>query len=493
MKPKFFQPGNRVVSVLTIALLLWTALYACLFLYHALQLVLYPYDVDNSEGYLLYQGMRLVSGEFLYPPLQHEPWLVDNYPPLYPLLAGLGTLITGPAFFWPRLLSTLAVLMTAILVSGWSYLITRNRMASVFSGLAFLSFYHVYDWGALARVDSLGICLALAATVLFACKQRWLPAAVLLLLALLTRQTLFAAFIAIVAVLYQQQHKKDALRFIMVSAGGFILVFILLNIFTSGRAFMHLVTYNANEFRLSDVWVYTRHWVFLYPVWGAIPLLILAVFHKTAKLDTPYCLLFWFTIGAIAEALLCGKIGSAPNYLLSLVCATSVGVGVLWYAFFKQSNEIQSGNAFLKQAPLLLFLIASLFQSANAWHWPYARDWALTPSTAYTTQGKAVENALRRAEGPVIADRAGIPLVAGHPPVFQPFILTQLARQNIFDQQPLLDSITAQRYPSLLLHFDLADPGWDRERFSLEMITTLRQTYRLERNIGPYYLYSLSE
>jgi hypothetical protein len=73
--------------------------------------------------------------------------------------------------------------------------------------------------------------------------------------------------------------------------------------------------------------------------------------------------------------------------------------------------------------------------------------------------------------------------------VFQPFILSQLSYQGLFDQSLINSRILNKEFSTMLLHFDLASPNWDRERFTPEMITAMRQAYRLEQQYDLYYLY----
>jgi hypothetical protein len=480
----------KSVQIVTFLLFTWTGLYALFFLYHGVRLLIFPFDIDNSEGYLLHQGMRLARGEFLYPPINDFPYTVDNYPPLYPLLLALGYVFTGVNFFWARFISFGATLLTAIVSGFWTWHYTRDKSASVLASLAYLSFYHVYDWGALARVDALGVFLTIFALYWFESKRTWLVPMLFCLLALYTRQTLFAAPLAILCVLHEKD-RRQAYTFTGALLGTGFILFLFMLLLSSGRAFSHLVLYNANEFRLSDVWIYVRHWIFLYPVWGAVPLLILCWGKQVIYSPTGerLHLLFWYTLFAIFEALLCGKIGSAPNYLLSLVCATSVGLGLLFSLFRRTLPALLGDSSAIRYVPILVFLLASLLQMFNAWHIPHYRDWAITPTREMAEQATRVRLHLERVEGLVFSDRSGIDLMAGHEPVYQPFIFTQLARQEMWEQEQILKRVREREFARVLLHFDLNDPNWDRERFTPALIDALRQNYALQQQTGSYYLY----
>ncbi len=496
LNPPARSPGLHPVRWLQAAAIGGCALYMLLFLYHGLCLVLFPFDVDNSEAYLVYQGQRLAEGSFLYKPLNQEPYLVDNYPPLYPMLLALGFEITGPNFHWPRALSLAATVLTAALLGFWTCRRTRNPAASWLAGLLYLSFYHVYDWGALARVDAVGVALALAGLVLFEARRSWKAALPLFVLALFTRQTLLAAPLAVAATLAGTSQRKNTLYFLGGLAGGTAALYLAILGLSSGEAWNHLVIYNANEFRWSDVWVYLRQWLVLYTVWGCAPLVILFSEYPVSEhpgrtnrdaFRTP--LLFWFTLFALGEAVLCGKIGSAPNYLLSLVAATAVGMGTIYH----RARDGDSGTAGMNPSsisvPFVFLMAAFVLQLGATWHWPHRMDFSYTPTRADAQAGRMLQNELRRTPGPILSDRAGVALMADHPPVFEPFIGTQLVRQGLWDQSPLLARVQAGAFQRVILQFNLEDDNWDHERFTPELIAALRGRYTRTRVLGPYRIY----
>lgn len=487
-------PENPVkkISIETVLFWLvfgWCALYAGIFLFHGIALTFYPFDVDNNEAFIIYQGQRIAEGSFLYPPLDQPPYLVDNYPPVYPLVLAAQFLFAGPNFFWPRLLSLSSTVLTALLIGLWAYHLTRNRLAAFFGGLAYLSFYHVYDWGSLARVDALGILFSVLAVFLFHKQNSWKITIPFLLLALFTRQTLFAAPLAIFCSLFFSERRKESYTFLAVLAGTGFLLFLILIGLTYGRAWSHLITYNANEFRISDVWLYTRHWIRFYPVWGCVPLLFLLNRHWFNKPDqssgTAPQILFWYTLFAFGEALLCGKIGSAPNYLLSLVVATSLGLGLLVHTLIKLATISLEWKT-----PCLFCLLAFVFQMFVTWHWPYTAEWyAHTPIKEDKQAGQYLMLQLKKSPDPVLTDLPGIAMLAGHRPVWQPFICTQLARQKLWDQTPFLQQIETRKFSKAVFKFDLNTPEWDQESFSPEFITAIQRNYIFKQKIGRFFIY----
>lgn len=472
------------------------AVYALMFLWRGAVLVSYPFDVDNSEAFLVHQGARLASGEFLYPPIEEFPYLVDNYPPVYPLLEAAGFVFTGPNFHWPRAVSLLSTLFTGALLAWWAFMIARSRAAAWLAALAFLSFYHVYDWSALARVDSAGVLFSILGLVVWLRGGGIAAAAMWFSLALFTKQSLFAAPLALLCLLWNED-RRAAGRLLGAMAGFGLAGWAAMLALSEGRAYLHLVAYNQNEYRFRDLWYYTRHWTTLYTVWGAAPLWILWRAWKdpaavpNAPENRAVRLLAWYALFSLGEAALCGKIGSAPNYLLSPVCAAAVSLGVL-YQYVKQSAAAAGRGL------LAFFLIANAFQIVCAFHlplpgrmpWNHPLDWSYTPSAADRQAGRVAALQMGNIEGPILSDRAGVPLVSGHPPVFQPFIFTQLTQQGLWDESRILDRIARREFPLILLQFDVSQPNWDRERFTPGFIEAVRNHYRLTRALGNNHLYA---
>lgn len=490
MKPEF-----TLTKICTTLVFVGLTAYSLIFLYHGIRLAMYPYDVDNSEAYLMNQGLRIANGEFLYPPIDEEPFLVDNYPPVYPLVVGAITKMVGVCFHSARIVSLGSTLAVAFLLGLWIWQYTQNKSASWYGALVFLSFYHVYDWCALARVDSLGLLFTVLGLYGAQRSWHWGLITLMMLLALYTKQSFFAAPLA-VFFYYLISNKKTAYLFLITLISSGIILFAFLNWITSNGAYNHLVAYNNNDYRLNDLIYYTRYWVGVYTVWGCAPILMIALgwnqffTQRNPQIFDVPVLVFVYTIFAIVESSLCGKIGSAPNYLLSLVCATSVGLGLIYHNI-SQSHHASSAWAFV------MFLVLNITQLAGTFHLPiggqmmlkHPLDFAYTPSKIDQQAATLLHNRLNRMDGPVLSDRAGVPLVAGHSPVYQPFIFTQLSHQNIWDQTKILHPIQQKQYNAVVLVFDVSSPNWDRERFTESFIESVREHYTMEQRYGAYYLY----
>ena len=92
------------LRVLTFALI--AALLGCVAhtVWFWIRTITFPFPVDYGEGPLLDQAIRLGHGLAIYEvPASEPPWLVGNYPPLFPLLNSLLAQLFGPAYWCGRM------------------------------------------------------------------------------------------------------------------------------------------------------------------------------------------------------------------------------------------------------------------------------------------------------------------------------------------------------------------------------------------------------
>ncbi|MGH7402172.1 MAG: hypothetical protein ACREKQ_07085, partial [Candidatus Rokuibacteriota bacterium] len=109
---------------------------AAVFARDGARVIAFPFPMDYGEGPLLAQTLRLGHGENIYrPDLTSPPYTVSNYPPLYPLVLSPLARLTGPAFWYGRLLSWLSIVAASILIGSILHALTRDRLAAAIGGL----------------------------------------------------------------------------------------------------------------------------------------------------------------------------------------------------------------------------------------------------------------------------------------------------------------------------------------------------------------------
>ena len=181
--------------------------------------VTYPYTLEPYEGTVLLPA--LASGETIYGPeaLLKPPFLWAAYGPTFYLMTGVVMKAVG-ASFWPgRLLSLLATLGTAAFIFSSVQRVCGSRMAAFVGSGIFIRLPTTWAFGALSRVDALGLFFATAALSLaLAARGRWaFLAGCAASLAFLTKPTLIAATVALGLSLLL---RKEVRAFLVFAAGG---------------------------------------------------------------------------------------------------------------------------------------------------------------------------------------------------------------------------------------------------------------------------------
>jgi 4-amino-4-deoxy-L-arabinose transferase-like glycosyltransferase len=155
--PKGSKPG-RVLELASVVLAFG---YLFLFLFHALQRVAYPFELEWMEGGALEHLQRVLRGEPLYatPSIEFVPF---PYPPFYYYLAAALSPLTGAGFFTLRLISLVSSLATSALIFRWVQRDTQRTVLAAASAATFLATWHASGlYFDVARLDALFCALLL--------------------------------------------------------------------------------------------------------------------------------------------------------------------------------------------------------------------------------------------------------------------------------------------------------------------------------------------
>lgn len=486
-------------------LLVVLALGAFVFVAEGYRVLTFPYALDYGEAPLLDQTQRLAHGQNIYrADLQLPPYTIANYPPLYMLMQTPLAWLLGPAFWYGRLLSWLAMIGAAIFVGLILRTLTGDRLAALIGGLTLLALPYTRYWAPLYRIDSLALCLSLAALWVVVRyfpfaeddphtdrslpgdrsgnrvgQSAWATVAVALLLvaAVYTRQSYgLAAPLAAFVWLWSNGRRPQALALAGLVAALGLSLFVLLNIVTGGGFYFNIVTANINEVKLALLQQYLGELL----TFMLVPVLITVLFVLRVGIaksrPRAWRLLLPYIVGAALSGLTIGKVGSNINYLLEFCAAMSFAVGamVAWQRHLALNRRL-----------LMLGLALQLF--------------VLLPGMSYQLFGQfrldshadmaRIAERIRSSDGPVLADEdLGQMVLAGRPLLFQPFELTQLARAGKWDQTPLLAAIERQEY-ALILIFRFPGLSLDRDRWSDEMLAAIDRHYTAAEEIGYTVVY----
>jgi hypothetical protein len=346
----------------------------------------------------------------------------------------------------------------------------RDKAASAAGGLTFVAVPFVLHWSSLDRVDMLGLALSwggLYAVVRRPDRRGVILAALLLVAAIYTCQIYaLAAPLAAFAWLLALGQRRRALELATVTGGLGLLLLGVLSAVTGGGFFFHTVTANANEFRWEQV---SGNLSFM---GGIMPLLLVGrlafVVLGLRSRPASWWLVGAYLAGAVATALLIGKIGSDVNYLLELSAALALAAGSLIGLYPSRPGA---------RIALLLALAVQVTIMVQASQYNYARF----QSDVIDQRAELVrlERVADDSDEPVLADEyAGLLPLDGRWIYLQPFEMTQLQRDGRWDQGPLLDSIEHRKLPAILVWKPPCAAGVQRERWTREMLKTIDENYK---------------
>ena len=140
-----------------------------IYLLYTANLLGFPYDYDQGEGFEVYDTVLFSRGELPYRDTEVYPFYSSNYPPLFHVMAAPFVWFFGPAHWYGRLLGFLGSLVSA---GAIAYAVYRDggghRWIAALSGLAFLSSNFVYHIGPLYRQHTMMVTIETLAIVMLA-------------------------------------------------------------------------------------------------------------------------------------------------------------------------------------------------------------------------------------------------------------------------------------------------------------------------------------
>jgi hypothetical protein len=476
------------LAMLGFALLVYVA--------YALNLMQFPFDYDQGEGFELVDSIMLARGEMPYRNTEAYPFYSSNYPPLFHVLAIPFVWLFGNAYWYGRLLGFLATLITA---GAIGYAVQRgsgSRWFAVLAGLAYLSANTVYHIGPLFRQHITMVMFETLAVVILSVavpqkRRGWVAVGfALLIVAGYTKQLAAITAIAVLLWFFIQNPRRAVLWGIGFGlAGG--AVFVWLNLVTEGEWWRQAIVANTGAINVIQVFALYNLYFKLYG-FLLVPAVLYVIYEVYFARISLYSV--WFVVALLLGGSASGTWGGGDSYFATSIAGMCILSGILLGRLASGSMTFPA-NAYTRLLsplkPLAAAAAAAGVVAAPLFYVGYARatfkmptDGVFAPLAAalnvqpnalgrfydsagydvggyaqighFTTPedlaaGQRIVARILSDPRPTLSEEAGFSLAAGRDVITNPTQLLNLARVGLFSGDELIRMLEEQAFAHIVL------------------------------------------
>ena len=451
------------------------------------------HEFTPTESIVASEADTLAHFSALYHDPNTYPYTISPYGPVFYCLSAFLQRCGCAPIQAGRLISFLALFGVFWCVWRILTLLVENHHARLTGILLVAASANVVAWGGIGQTDMLACFFSLAAfTTFLAWQQRPLPRSsphlywcgAFVLLAVFTKQTAVAAFIAIAVQMFAN-NRRTARNWVVSVAIVAAITALTINTLTSGQYFANTVLANLNP--LSAIKLQQHIQQFLLATGGLLAVSLAGFTQTIQRRFTP--LYLYSALALVIWLVTCPKIGSELNYqiesavLLSICAAAALDQ----LQFFPKLLANDVGWVPLLQIPLLLHLVLNFALSGKIV--------ALRIAGERIRRSEIVELApyLTPAHGRVLSTNADLVLSAKRPLEIDPLSYTLLTNAGRINPAPLLADLRAARFGTIILDLNVFLPTLPKaanlDTFFLPppVLDQVRQHYSLVRHAdGPY-------
>lgn len=323
-----------MIAIALVILLFYFLIYVA----YAVNLIRFPYDYDQGEGFELVDVMMFAEGKWPYQNIETYPFYGSIYPPFYHIVLAPFAWIFGPQYWYGRLFSFLSTLVTAGAIGVAIYRQEKRtnttRVVALSAGLAFLASNTVYHIGPLFRQHISMIMFETVAIVVLAHahgitnqtrRRRWLLFGfALLMMAGYTKQ--LAAYTAIAALVFM--FIRSPRRTVIWGAGFALIgaaVFAFITLSTGGHWWQQTIVANIKDFNLDQALGLLRLFFRLH-LWLIIPAMLFIVYEVYFDRISIYTI--WLLVLLPPIIYSAGTWGAGDSYYATPIAAVCILSGM---------------------------------------------------------------------------------------------------------------------------------------------------------------------
>lgn len=478
--------------------------YFIVYAIYAFNLFRFPFDYDQGEGFELMDTVFFSRGEWPYRDNDVYPFYSSNYPPLFHVVIVPLVWLFGPQYWTGRLVSWLGTLVTAAAIGYGVQREGKKWWISLLAGLAFLASNYVYHVGPLFRQHMFMVMFETVAVVLLAVtvareeetgkveNGRFLLVLLFLLFAGYTKQLAYATVAAVFLFLFLRQPKRSVLWAVPFAAVTG-LIFLWINVATSGEWLLNTITANINPFVPGQAQGLFRQWFSLHTVL-TLTAVCYAIYQLYFERLSAYTI--WFVVATL-NSVTAGKWGAGESYFATAIAASCILTGLAFSRLLgwaeKRGWQWQTAVSaaisllFLIQANLVFHMpthTATLTAVARALgkptevyiapqtscsaprdpeRIPYVDSAGVSllgrpPTAADTAAGIAIANRIAEGQTAAFSEDAGFNLYIGRDVVTNPTQLLNLYNNNAVDLTEMLTMLNSQAFDTVVLRAQFYPP-----------------------------------
>lgn len=497
------QRGFHGLLIIVAALILGFSL--LVYSAYAVNLMNFPYDYDQGEGFELVDTVLFSQFQWPYRDTEDYPFYSSNYPPLFHMLAAPFVWFFGPAYWYGRLLGFLATLLTAGAIAYAVYREGRLRWIAIFSGLAFLASNTVYHIGPLFRQHATMVAFETLAVVILAMaipKRQTRHIALglgLLIAAGYTKQLAAITAIAVLVWFFVRTPQRSLTWGVSFALTG-LAIFAGLTFATDGEWWRQTVVANVNEFNPYQAFGLYLLWFQLHG-FLIVPALALVIYQLYAERLSLYAV--WFVVAVLLGGIGSGTWGAGDSYFATAIAATCILSGIAFSRVSALGRHTRIAQVAMILVPVFFigYGIATFkMPTQGAVFGPIADLLHLEPnvmnrhydSASYAVEGYAnighfvteADHAAAQAildainaippDIPVLSEEAGFSFATGRDVITNPTQLLNLWRAGLFDGQNLIDLIEDRAFGLVILRAQF---------YPTPVLETLGQHYQIEQTV----------
>ncbi len=517
---------NRGLMAAALIILLFSLL---VYVVYAINLINFPFDYDQGEGFELVDTILFSQGKWPYQNTESFPFYSSNYPPLFHVIAAPFVWVFGSAYWYGRLLGFLGTFVTASAIGYAVYREGQNRWLAILSGLAFLASNTVYHIGPLFRQHATMVMFETLAVVILAhaneitdTRKRRSRLALgfgLIIAAGYTKQLAAISALAVGIFLFIRQPRRAVIWGIMAGVVGAV-IFIWMNVATNGEWWQQAIVANVNELKILQTIALFKQWFGLHG-FLIVPAVLLVIYELYFDRLSIYAI--WFVAAAGINGIASGTWGGGDSYFTTSIAALCILSGIFTSRTLNRSWKFPDNylsrlviNPFRRYAPTLatasliviplLYLgygratlhmptdgtvfsqIAQIFDihpnalngfydAARTQDGQYAAGYAnighLTTQTDIDN-GWRIVDMIRASDQPAITEDAAFNLLAGREVITNPTQLLNLDKKGLFKGDQIIDMIDNKAFSLIVLRAQFYPPT---------ILDAIGQTYHPAENI----------